>query len=454
MRNAALADSPVRSRALRRRSLSVACFNAGLWGVGSGLASTTLIVFLVRRIGGSGQAVSWILAAPAMAGLVRLATPWWLERVPSRRRFAIGMFLSSATSLATLPVLSAPGVLPAGPWGPRGVGAAWTAYQVLEAIGVVALWAWLGDLVPPRVRGRFIGRREAWLNVGVVAGGTLAIAATVLWPRDATDELRRVREWQAYAACAVAGAVFLAAAALVLGQMGDPHQRPAPSVTGRRFRLGDALEPLADRRFRRLLTFGLWFSIANGIVQTAQFLFFINPLNLSFAAKKSLDGASRAMKAGILPGLGAVTDSSGNVPVLAASQATIAISMGFLLFATPAAPWWVLGAYVCWLAYAGHDVALPNLMLGHSPPGAAANYAAAWFAWTQLAFALSVLAGGALFDALSAQLRPLAIAGCTIDHFVVVFAAGLVLKLVGVPLALRIHEPNVLGHKEPLNKGV
>ncbi len=60
---------------LRRRSISAAYFNAGLWGVGSGLASTTLILYLVRQQGASGLAVSWILAAPWLVGLLRLATP-------------------------------------------------------------------------------------------------------------------------------------------------------------------------------------------------------------------------------------------------------------------------------------------------------------------------------------------------------------------------------------------
>src|SRR5262245_12088692 len=87
----------------RRHSIVAAFANAALWGVGSGLASTTLVVYLARERGAGGLAISWILAAPSLVGLLRLATPGWLARVASRRRFCVGLFLSSAGVLALLP---------------------------------------------------------------------------------------------------------------------------------------------------------------------------------------------------------------------------------------------------------------------------------------------------------------------------------------------------------------
>ena len=35
-------------------------------------------------------------------------------------------------------------------------------HQLLEYLGSVALWSWLGDLVPGRIRGRYFARRQIW----------------------------------------------------------------------------------------------------------------------------------------------------------------------------------------------------------------------------------------------------------------------------------------------------
>jgi MFS family permease len=426
--------------AARRRALVVAQLNAGLWGAGSGLASTTLIVFLARHHGASGLAVSWILAAPSLVGLLRLATPLWLDRVASRRVFAVVMFLASAAALASLAILSAAGALGASRTSAAAIGAVWAGYHLLESMAAIALWSWLRDLAPPRVRGRFLGRREAWLNGGIVLGAVAAIAVTEFWRTMAGPGAHDV-ERQAYLACLLAGAGLLAAAALVLWRMPE-----APRESGRRgatpIRLRDLAAPFRDARYRRFLAFGLWFSFSNGVIQTAQTLYVIGPLGISFGVKKSLDGVSRAVKATVLPVIGAAVDRRGNVPILAASQAAIAVAPLFFLYATPDAPWWILGAYACWLAYGGHDVALPNLMWGHSPPDQTATFAAAWFAWTQLAFSLSVVAGGLLLDWLAANVEPLSLGGGRpIDYYFLLFTASWALKSFGVALAGRVPEP-------------
>src|SRR5687767_10875891 len=100
----------MRNSADLRRSIACAYANAAVWGVGSGLASVTLVAYFARELNASGFAIAWLLAAPSMAGLLRLFTPLLMGRVESRRRFCITMFLASAAALASLPMLAAPGV--------------------------------------------------------------------------------------------------------------------------------------------------------------------------------------------------------------------------------------------------------------------------------------------------------------------------------------------------------
>lgn len=133
------------------------------------------------------------------------------------------------------------------------------------------------------------------------------------------------------------------------------------------------------------------FLFANGIADTAVRVYQISILQLTYAEKRILDATSRGIQSLVMPWAGAQADRHGNVPVLVVSQGLVAAALLFFLIAAPDAKWWVVGAYVCWIAYAGTNVAMPNLMLRLSAPECSAAYSAAWFASTQLAYALSAL---------------------------------------------------------------
>jgi MFS family permease len=225
-----------------------------------------------------------------------------------------------------------------------------------------------------------------------------------------------------------------------LTRMTDPI---SPSGIGSRStsqRLSEILTPFVDSTFRRLLCYGLWFSFANGVTDTAVRIYQISVLQLSFAQKRILDSSSRGIQSILMPWAGTQADRHGNVPLLIVSQGLVASALLFLLIASPAAKWWVVGTYVLWIAYAGTNVAMPNLMLQLSEPTCSAAYAAAWFASTSLSYALSALAGGALFDYLKANWKPVPLGTCSIDHFAILLLAGFLLRSFGMLWAARIRE--------------
>jgi len=423
-----------------RRSLSLAYANGAIWGAGSGLASVSLVAYFARELHASGTAIAWILAAPSIVGLSRLLTPLWLQRVRSRRRFCLGMFLASAVALGLLPIVAAPGALGDSQRSVAALGVVWALCQALEFIGVVALWSWFGDLVPTAIRGRFVGRREAWLTAGIVAGGFAAALATWAWQRHCQAIGQPELLWRSYAACASFGAALAALATLPLARMSDAASDRQATLLAKPTWLG-LVTPLVDRRFRRLMLFGICYSVANGLVQSPRQIFLASVLKLELAEKRSLDAASRGLQILLMPWLGGVVDRRGNVRLLVVSWAIVSLATVFFLLVTPGAKWWIVGAYVCWVAYAGLNVALPNLMLGLSPPQATAPYAAAWFAWTQLAYSLSILAGGQLFDWLSESGRLSWLGVGEAFPFRVLFTAGGVLMVAGVGLAARVPEP-------------
>ena len=241
------------------------------------------------------------------------------------RRFALAVFFAGALVLLTLPFISAPHVLPEPSHSIAALVVAWAGYHVLEYIAAVALWSWFGDLVPGAIRGRFVGRRQGWTNAGKAIGTATAAIGTYYWLSRCDAVGQPDRRWLAYAACGLAGAMMFVVAILPLCWMVDlPHRSPAASQPARLSH--QIFGPWADRKFRRLLFFGLWFSFSNALMQPARWIFQTSVLHLSFTEKKALDSTSRGVQSLLMPLVGDWVDRHGNVRVLACSQAIIALA--------------------------------------------------------------------------------------------------------------------------------
>ena len=121
--------------------------------------------------------------------------------------------------------------------------------------------------------------------------------------------------------------------------------------------------PFRDARFRRLLLFGCWFSFFNGITQSAQSYYSMHVLGISLFISLSLQTGMNLGQWGVSPWLGRLADRWGNRPVMFVSQLLVAAGMLFFAVATPEHWEWIIGAWVLWIAYAGLNLCLPNLML-------------------------------------------------------------------------------------------
>ena len=108
--------------ALSRRARRLAVWNAAVWAIGNGLASTTLVIYLARELHAErlGLGISFIVAAPQIAGLLRLGAPAMIDRLGDRKRFCIAAFFFGALLLSVLPWVCAPAGCrrPAGRWRP------------------------------------------------------------------------------------------------------------------------------------------------------------------------------------------------------------------------------------------------------------------------------------------------------------------------------------------------
>lgn len=184
----------------RRRDVRNTYANALLWAVGNGLVSTMLVVYLALELRAGSVAIAWLLAAPRIAGVLRLAAPALLRRGADigigRKPICLIGFLLSASMLFAVPAAA---------WGITDVTTeatktgriallafAWCVYHVLQYLASVALWSWIGDLYPRRLRSQLLGVRERWLTLGSVAGVGASIALAVLWQKTTGDAAARV----------------------------------------------------------------------------------------------------------------------------------------------------------------------------------------------------------------------------------------------------------------------
>jgi MFS family permease len=413
----------------RRGARRLAYWNGAIWAIGNGLASTTLIVYLALDLGAPqiGLGVGLILAMRHVVGLLRLGAPALIGRLVDRKRFCLGAFLVGTATLLAVPPVAAPGRLPSAGASLRALVVLWCLYHLLQYLGTVALWSWLADLVPLRIRGRFIGQRERWIVTGeaaaMLAGGLFVWGWRYLHPM--------APRWTAYVVPATLGGCFMIAALVPLALI----PRLAKSrVVRHGATLRSTLAPFADSRFLRLVLFGCWFSLSNGLTQSAQFSYPKQVLGVILFTMLAVQTGMRAGQLTISPWMGRLADRFGNRPVMAGCLVLVAQGPLFYFLSTPDRRWWFVGAWVVWVAYAGINVCLPNLMLKLSPVESNTPYIAMYYAVTGLCYAVNTVVGGVLLDHYGDCTWTCL--GFALDYYQGIFLLGWIARSLGVLVLL------------------
>jgi MFS family permease len=309
------------------------------------------------------------------------------------------------------------------------------AHQMLEYLGIVALWAWWGDLVPEPVRGRYFARRQriqlAVTIPTLLAGGYFADYWRTRYQQQ-PDELLL-----AYAIPTGLGALFLLASLGPLFLMPATRRYPRPDLS----LVGRAIAaPFVDRRFWPLLVFRGWFSLANGISQLVQNVIWPKDvLGLGVGPMSAMRVGMQVGQFGLSRSAGKWSDRYGNRPVLVAAQAAVSLSLVFYLVARPGTGWLLAGAWLLYSAYVVHNICLPNLTLKLSPELERPAYVAASEAIGSLLHAASTIGGGILFDYLRAS-SPNSAAE-PYRSGMIVLVIGLAMRSLAVPLLAMIREP-------------
>jgi len=413
----------------RRYARRLAYANGAIWALGNGLASTTLVIYLAFELEAPalGLGIGLLVAAPQLAGTARIGAGAVIGRLADRKRFCLACYLLSGIVLMALPLVAAPGVLPSPTASLSALVGCWCVYHLLEYLGTIGLWSWLADLVPRRVRGRFLGRRQRWMLVGQIVAMVAAGLFVWYWKNHYPSR----PAWLAYALLAEVGAALMLAAVLPLASMPGLSPRSRAKTTTP---LRAMLAPLADTRFLRLVLFGCWVSFVNGLTQSAQYHYPIEVLGLGLVTMLLLRTGMRCGQVVVSPWMGRLADRWGNRPVIAGSLLLVATGPLFFLAATPRQWWWFVGAWVVWIAYAGINVALPNLLLRLSPRAENAPHIATYFAATGLCYAAGTILGGAALDHLGGQTFAILGYATRLDFYQYSFLLGWLARSLGVVL--------------------
>jgi MFS family permease len=421
--------------------------NGVLWAIGNGLTTSTLVIYLALDLGAQGMAISLILAAPAVVGVLRIFTPAIIHQLGTSKRTCLIFSLASYLLLWGLPAAGVANLLPM-----RitltGLIVLLCTHQMLEFIASVALWAWLGDLVPSGIRGRYFGRRQMYQLLALIP--TLLLSGWFTnWWRDGVAGDYPQWKLAGYAIPCAFGVVFLLVSLVPLVQM--PATRPAP-----RSQQVDWLAlvaPLKDPRFRAFLYFGAWISFANGISQSAQNIYPKAILGLGVFELAAMRTVMRMGQVPVSRGSGALSDAFGNRPVLIVCQLIVATGPLFFLAATPEGhgPWLLWGAWIAWAAFAGLNVCLPNMTLKLAEPHDRTAYLACWFTISSIAYTVSTVGGGYLLDFWKEY--PPRVLGPVHDRFDWLFLIGWIARTAGVLFLFRVAEPGAWRWREMFRFG-
>jgi hypothetical protein len=283
----------------------------------------------------------------------------------------------------------------------------------LAVVGNNGWTAWMGELVPGRLRGRYFGRRTAVCTLGgTLAGVAVARGLDAAAGAGATSLV--------LAALALASSAVGAATSALLARQHDPGGPPARAPV-----LADALRPVADPEARRLLAYQLAWNGSVGLAGGFFTFHLLQNLRAGFTVVALHAAGAAAARVLAAPLWGRAVDRVGPRPVLAASS-FLASGLPLLWLATSPGVLWpvAVDAILGGVAWGGHGIAAFSAPLDVGARRDRPFYLAAFATAGGLAFAAAAAAGGLVSAALAPATQALGGTAGGLEAVFVLSAAG------------------------------
>ncbi|MFO1530791.1 MAG: MFS transporter [Kiritimatiellia bacterium] len=293
----------------------------------------------------------------------------------------------------------------------------------------VAWMSWMSDLVPPRIQGRYYGRRNLWLGLVTILA-TYAAGRYMDHAKLGGWELAGYRNL--YLAAAACGFYCL----LMLLRQPEPPYHPEP-MPGWHF----IVLPFRNPAFRKLMIFNVYWLFSVNIAAPFFTPHLMKYMHWSYS-QLALLGIIFTVAAGFAHYLwGGVLDRWGKRPVL------ILTSLG--IFALPHTYLWCrydwtlpiqLNAVTGGILWSGWGLAMFVLMQQLVPANGRPAFFAMWAAISGLANFFAGIAGGKIAHALGGM--TLEWRGLHLNHYQMVFLLSILVRIPGLFLLLGIHDPS------------
>ncbi|QDT37198.1 MFS transporter [Stratiformator vulcanicus] len=333
-----------------------ATWNQILWSAGYPLTAGGFLVYWTRQAGAGTIAIAILLALPETAGLAGGLSRRLQSAGLSRKLLFLAC--SVAGTLSLLPLLAIPWLQPTASISLTIVFVSVAISHAIGSVGYVAYLSWLSDLAPQRAWGRLFAWREAARIVAV-----LIVPASVGYLQRAGDAgfLPAEKNWF-MASFFLSGIILQLASLLPLARL---PSIPLNFELVREPQWQRLRSTLIDPHYRRLLTHNWLLSAANGLTQSAFFLFATGSqfAAISLGTYYVLGSWMRGLQLPVSFVAGRLCDLGW---ALRMRVIGVVVGSAGLLFWFPAndGDWrWLIAAFACWGMFAAANVSGSRIML-------------------------------------------------------------------------------------------
>jgi len=308
-----------------RHALVVAAIAWGVFGSAwaNMISGAPFVTFARSKLGVSTFMFGLLCSLPFLAVLAQLPGSYWVERLRTRK--LLFMLSSSGNRLIWFAVAALPWAIPSRYAGAR-VGALLLLMMIgstLGHLGTPAWFSWFADMVPERIRGRYLGRRAALATVTAII-----VSSTVSWIIDHNSSF------------VVFTTIFSIAAVMGLADVNlfwTVRESPMPDHDGPPWRLRDViLSPLRNRPFRGYLLYAFSESFTFGIAGPFFWLMSLEFLKIgNLWSNIYVMTVPMVFTAIALPSWGSICDRFGSRPVVTLGMIMCLAFPVFWVLATP-----------------------------------------------------------------------------------------------------------------------
>ncbi len=376
-------------------------------------------------LGANDFELGLLAAVPFAMQSTQLLSPYlFTDPVKSRARVTTILAISRLLWLTVIPLLLLKGV-----WRLNVLIGIVSISSLLTMVSTPVWLAWMAEVIPKRIRGRFFSQRNA------------AVAATTIASMVCGSLILDWFRWHNNEAIGFIAIMLVAALGglLAIRAMGRISNVPRKDEAEISHRI-DILAPIRDHSFRKMLSVFVVWNIAIGLSAAFFAPHMLLNLKMSFF-QIGLYSSATALVAVVSSRIwGKLVDRFGSKPILTICALGISLIPIIWLFLTENSLWILIPESIySGLLWAGFNLAAFTLPIDRSSNANRTVYLSVFATVTGLAFFIASIAGGFAAESLSDW--SFILSGTTLINYHLLFIGSAVIRLLAAVIMSIFHEP-------------